>query len=222
MADRGLSAQHSAHATLRAATVRYAVRMLPELGVLAGRAAAAREQLEALIAVVPGDYWDRREAGDAWTARTHLQHLATIDAPTRALFAAATAGSALGPFGADSAATFEAARAALLDSVANLPVPTLVERMRAERAAALGALAVLGARELDVPVVLPGVVDAWRRPVSVPLRQYAAAWAVHDAGHAAAIRRAIACPPSPGDLALAARLRREPARGPTPQPSPGR
>lgn len=184
--------------------------MLAELAVLVGRAAAAREQLEALLGVVPDAYWDRREAGDPWTARTHLQHLATIDDPTRALFAAAGAGGALAPFGAVAAGPYEAARVALLASVADLPVTALVERMRAERAAALSALAVLDVDELETPVLLPSVVDAWHRPVTVPLRQYAAAWAVHDADHTAAIRRAIARVPGPADLALAARLQRRP------------
>lgn len=169
-----------------------------------------REQLEALLDVIPEGYWERREAGDPWTARTHLQHLATIDDPTRALFAAAGGGGTLAPFGVIAAGPYEAARAVLLDSVADLPVAALVGRMRAERAEALAALAALGVDELDTPVLLPSVVDAWRRPVTVSLRQYAAAWAVHDAEHTAAIRRAIARTPGPGDLALAARLQRRP------------
>ncbi|MGE5596267.1 MAG: DinB family protein [Hyphomicrobiales bacterium] len=180
--------------------------MLPEVAVIAGRAAAARSQLDALLGVVPEEHWERREAGELWTARNHLHHLATIDAPVAALLRAVREpGGDVAPFAAATMAEVEAARMDLLASVSALSTAELRARMERERAETLAVLATLDATDLERGVLLPGAVDARGRTVTITLRRYLAAWATHDTEHAQAIRRAISRPPGPGDLAIAAR-----------------
>lgn len=182
--------------------------VLAEIAVIIGRAAAAREVLEQLIDVVPDDHWERREPGSRWSAREHLQHLATMDAPTAELFEQAATRPTVAPLGARDAAELVLGREALLASVAELSIEALRERMEAERAHTYEVLTTLEPPALDAAVLLPGIVDAWGRVQQVSVRQYAAAWAAHDLEHAEAIRRAVTHQPSPGDLALAARRRR--------------
>mgnify|MGYP001413603100 CR=1 FL=1 len=183
--------------------------MLAELVVIARRAAAARISLEALLDVVPGDYWDRRAEGELWSAYDHLVHLATIDEPMLELLEEANAGAAtLRPYRAETAGEAMVRREALLAAATGDTVESLRARMEANRERVLELFDVLQPAALDASVIFPGVVNAWGQPVAVSLRHYLVSWAAHDTEHAEAIRKAITTPPSPGDLALAARRRR--------------
>lgn len=180
----------------------------PEVRVLLERAERWRAELDSLLGVIPRDHWVRAAPGDPWPARTHLAHLATIDAPVTELFEAATSGAhELLPFGAATMDDLRGARAALLDTATERADGELLACLAPARRRAMEALSRLSARHLDLPVRFPAA-GAWSRPASVTLREYAAAWATHDGEHAAAIRAAIATAPSPAAMAAAASLRR--------------
>ncbi len=184
--------------------------MLAELAVIAGRAAAARYSLEALLDVVPDDYWVRRAEGEAWSAYDHLAHLATIDEPMRQMLEEANAGaSTLLPYGAETGGDALARRESLMLTVSGESVESLRARMTSNREALLEVFHTLQPGALDASVILPGLVNAWGQPVAISLRHYLVNWAAHDTEHAEAIRQAITRPPSPGDLALAAQRRRK-------------
>src|SRR5512141_1099719 len=53
--------------------------MLAEVRVLLERSAARRLTLEGLLDALPADYWDRAAAGEAWSIRQHVGHLAGAD-----------------------------------------------------------------------------------------------------------------------------------------------
>ncbi|MCK9518798.1 MAG: DinB family protein [Dehalococcoidia bacterium] len=185
--------------------------ILTELAVLAGRAAAARSLLDALLDVIPDDYWDRRAQGELWSAREHLQHVATVDEPMRQLVLDAASGARLlRPYGVEGVAEAAERRAASMRTVTEYSIDRLREQMAETRNLLLASFEQLGSSALDLPVFIPGAVNSWGQPLTVSLRHYLASWAVHDSEHAEAIREAITTPPSPGDLALAARRRRRP------------
>lgn len=181
----------------------------PEIRVFLERAAARRSLLEAFLDVMPRNGWEHQAEGEAWNARVHLAHLATIDEPTAALFAEAAAGSqTVRPMGAATSEALAAARERLLEPLLDARPADLRRRLRDSREAALAALAALDGPALDAAVLLPPAPSAWSPPPPLPLRAYIAAWIEHDGEHLAAIRRAVTSPPGPGALATAARLRR--------------
>jgi hypothetical protein len=172
---------------------------LPEIRTILERAWARRESLLALIATVPADYWARRAGDDAWTARNHLEHLATID-------------DVVVPLLKSPAPVLDeallAARESVMQAVAGMEVVDLVQRLEASRRDLVGTVARLGLEALGREIRLPAR-DAWSPPGAISVRAYLAQWAEHDALHEGAIRRAIANQPGPGDLARAAVRRRQ-------------
>jgi hypothetical protein len=181
----------------------------PEIRVVIDRLQARRLMLEELMDVIPEDAWRRSAEPGAWDARTHLAHLATSDEPMRLLFEAALQGRReLLPFEAKTAADWVAARDAALAAVTGMTVAELRDLLRGSREESVRLLARLGPEHLERPVRITAVADAWGRPLVVSLRSYLMAWPTHEAEHEQAIRAAIAVPPSPAHLALAARRRR--------------
>lgn len=172
----------------------------PEVRMLAERASARRLALLGLVEVVPGDYWSRREPGEPWTARNHLEHVATADALLRDAIAAACTGEPL-------SVPYEARRAHLMTEVAPAQLAGVLERMTWERSLTTRALDRLPGEALDAVLMLPGVVDQFGRATAWPLRQLLTAWAEHDTVHEHGIRLAVTAPPDAGALAVATRLR---------------
>lgn len=172
---------------------------LPEARTILERAWARRESLLALIETIPADYWTRQAAGDAWTARNHLEHLATIDAVVL-------------PILESPAPVLDeellAAREGAMQAVAGLEVGELIQRLESSRRDLVGAVACLTLHALARDIQLPAR-DAWSPPGTISVRGYLAQWAEHDTLHEGAIRRAIANQPGPGDLAAAAFARRQ-------------
>lgn len=182
---------------------------VPEVRTLVERGAARRQVLEGLIESVPEDYWERQDSGDAWTALDHLRHVATVDAmlvelveaarePDKELWAGKT----------DDVEVLEARRVALMDTVREQPVETLVETMRESRARAVETVLGMSVETLDREVRVAGALNEWGEQLAFPLRGYLAVWVEHDGEHEAAIRRAIATPPDVTTLTLAARRAR--------------
>jgi hypothetical protein len=172
--------------------------MLPIVRVLLDRAEARRVSLLGLAEVVPEAYWERRVAGDGWSARHHLAH---------ALSADALVAEAVRSFSAEALAGLVARRLAALQAALDVPVPRLVERATADRAAVRSALAALGPDVLEAEVVL-GTNDPWGGTHALTLLAYLETWASHDAEHEAAIRAAIAVPPDMAGIARAMQRRR--------------
>ena len=169
--------------------------MNPEVRVLLDRANARRLSLLGLVAVVPDDFWPRREGADSWTAHEHLAHVATAD---RLL---------LETISHEAAGSYEARRAALLEAATEKPIPDLVASMEWEREHLAGSLKHLSTTTLD-GYITAGVRDAWGREATWPVRALLAAWSEHDTGHELAIRRAVTAPPDASALSAAARRRR--------------
>ena len=180
--------------------------MLPEVRVLVERAEAHRFALEGLLDAIPDSYWPRTAPGDAWPARTHLQHLATIESLTDETVRAFLAGASdawVG--GASTTGMLAERRSALLAEVAESTVPELRELMRDSRRELSASLAALAPVHLDGSVFVAGLADAWGQPLRFSLREYLRSWPEHDGDHEGAIRRAIATTP---DLSAAALVRR--------------
>lgn len=168
----------------------------PEVAALLHRARARRAMLEGLLAVVPDEAWHRRAPDDAWSAHIHLAHLASADDGALAVLLAAQIDGA-----------FASERDAAIIAAARRSADALQSALVAGRERFEAALRRFGQQELDgdIRVVQPG---AWPAERFISKRAYLETWAAHDVEHAEAIRRAIATPPGPSELALAARLRR--------------
>lgn len=175
--------------------------MLLETRSLLARAQTNRYLLMQLLEQVPDGSWDRRASGDAWSARHHLAHLATIDGVTAALLTSPSDGAyRLDP-------GLQALRLSAMEAAVAWMHSQLVAAMASERNALARLLGDLHDNALASPVLID-VPGEWPPVRQLSMRAYLATWAEHDADHTAAIRAAIASPPSASDLALAARLGR--------------
>jgi hypothetical protein len=175
---------------------------LPEIRSVLQRARNNRLVLEQLLDQVPGERWRNQADGDAWTARAHLEHLATIDTVTYELLESPGERG----FGLDHHVLMR--RSALMAEVAGSPVDELRDAMAASREALVGHIARFDDEWLAMPVVvtLPG---AYPPEQAISMRAYLASWAEHDAEHAEAIRAAITASIQPGALSAAVRIRRK-------------
>ncbi|MDZ7729476.1 MAG: DinB family protein [Dehalococcoidia bacterium] len=174
---------------------------LPEIRSLIQRARSNRMMLYQLLEQFPGDAWEKRGEDDAWTARQHLQHLATIDTVTQDL---------VDTPGTDDVLLGEATlvqRHTAMQALEGEPVDELTRQLDESRDAFLASLVALTEERLGRQVIIhrPGV---WPPEQRMSLRAYLGAWAEHDAEHAAAIRQAATAQLSPTDMAAAARLTR--------------
>jgi hypothetical protein len=172
--------------------------MLPIVRVLLDRADARRGSLLGLAEVVPVQYWERRVAGDDWSAHHHLAH---------ALSADALVAEAVRSFSAEALTTLVSRRLEALQAALDAPLPALLERALADRARLREALAALGPEALEAEVPLR-TDDSWGQTRSLSLLAYLETWAGHDSEHEAAIRAAIAVPPDMAGLARAMQRRR--------------
>ena len=178
----------------------------PEAAVYAGRARRSRDELAALLHVVPEPDWQRRAAGDDWDIHTHVAHVVAADAAAARLFADVTAARGVVLLAVSGVAFLEE-RAARIAERRELAPPALREALHEERATALRALAAVPPTAFERSVVIPGA-GAWGQDAALSLRSYIATWSSHDLDHAAAIRAALLTAPSPSAMALAARLQR--------------
>ena len=182
--------------------------MLPEVRTLAQRAAAHRFALEGLFDALPESYWERAAPGDAWNARNHLQHLATVEAVmVEDLSRVIDGANDLWLGGSADAAFFYERRAATMKAVSDLASAALRGEMSANRAHAVNSLGALTADHMEASLRIPGVVDRWGQHVRYSLREYLTAWPNHDVAHESAIRTAISAPPDLGAVALTRRHR---------------
>lgn len=175
--------------------------MLLEIRSLLARAETNRYLLFQLLEQVPRTCWDRQASGDAWSARHHLAHLATIDGVTMALLTPPTTGA----FRLDPA--LQSRRLDDLLAAADRAIDDLIGSLPLSRTALASAIGELDDAALATPVLID-VPGAWPPVRQLSMRAYLASWAEHDADHTSAIRQAIASPPSATDLALAARFGR--------------
>ena len=182
--------------------------MLPEVRTLLQRAAAHRFALDGLLDAIPESYWERAAPGDAWNARNHLQHLATVEAILAQDLARVIDGANdLWLGGSPDAVLFHERRAAMMEAVADLPCAALRGEMAANRHDAVNTLGALTAYHMEAGLRIPGVVDRWAQPVRYSLREYLTAWPNHDTAHDAAIRAAVSTPPDLSAVALTRRHR---------------
>ena len=166
----------------------------PVVRVLVERAAAGRVALLDLAGVVPGEYWQRRAPGGAWTAQEHLTHALTADGLL--LDVLAEPGQAV---------ELARVRAEAIGAGVKLPYERLLEAAAAQRQELIRFLEGLPANDLEGPLVFPGTSETWGRPRSISVQRYLEVWAAHDAEHTAAIREAISAAP---DLSAVARTQR--------------
>lgn len=169
--------------------------MIPEVAVIARRAAARRAMLDGLLDAIPTSYWEQRAPGDAWSVRNHLEHVATADRPLLALLEEARRGTGEAWLGGPEPGAFLRARDEAMTEVSALPIGDLRDLLCASRAAVETALATLPFAACECAVRVAGAEDRWGMPVAWPLRTYLASWAGHDGLHEAAIRNAITSPP---------------------------
>jgi hypothetical protein len=179
--------------------------MLATVRVLIERAEGARFRLVDLASAVPEELLSRRGPGDDWPVRTHLGHAFTSDGPVKTLVDGLLSAEA------DCEALFEkvmAERASAIASAQERSVEELMDLAGRERHRLISALARVQPAHLELTVTVPGVRDAWGRPVVVSLVGYLQAWCQHDLEHETAIREAIQTTPDLAAVALVQRRRR--------------
>jgi hypothetical protein len=176
--------------------------MTPETAVLLQRAAARRLILEGLLDSIPPDSWERQAPGDAWSARSHLAHLATIDELVLPIVRQASDGNPVLWLGGPEPGDLELKRTAALVSVAGASTAQLRAAMSATRETVARAVGSLPQHALERLVRMARTEDGWSVPAAWPLRTYLAGWAEHDGVHEEAIRRAMTAPPDFSTVAL--------------------
>ena len=158
--------------------------------------------LEGLLDSIPATYWERQASDDAWSARDHLRHLATIDDLVLPLVQNACAGCAVMWLAGPEPGDPERQRMAAMDSVAGASTAELRARMSASREAVTGAVSQLPHDALERLVRMASSANSRGRLQEWPLRTYLAGWAEHDTVHEGAIRRAMTAPPDLSAVAL--------------------
>lgn len=181
--------------------------MLPEVRVFFERAEARRQSLLGLVAAIPPGYWLRSGPGDAWTARHHLQHVATADDFLGALIETVCSGGEAWLGGTRDLPALLQARAAAIEEHAPLTLSALIDRLSQSRQVLAERLSELDRVHLAAPVFIAGRISHWGEPLPLALSAYLASWAGHDAGHEMAIREAVSTPPDLSAVALSRRLR---------------
>lgn len=181
--------------------------MLPEVRVYFERAQARRQSLLGLMAAIPPGYWSRSAPGDSWTARNHVEHVATADDFLGELIEAVRSGSEAWLAGTRDPGALIQARTTAMEQHAPRPLPGLVEEIARSRQALAERLTNLERMHLTAPVYVAGRVSHWGEPLPITLSEYLASWAGHDAEHAAAVREAVSTPPDLSAVALTRRLR---------------
>jgi hypothetical protein len=182
--------------------------MLPEVRTFFERAMVHRQLLDDLLDVIPGELWSRRARGEEWSARNHLEHLATADDLLGRDLGRVIGGASQVWLGGsrDAAAVGEQRRAAM-EAVADEPVSELRRRLGQSRSDTIETLQRLEPWHLETLLFVPGMANSWGEPFRLSLREYLAAWPSHDSEHEAAIRRAITAPPDMSAVALTRRRR---------------
>ncbi|MCL4240199.1 MAG: hypothetical protein KJ048_02505 [Dehalococcoidia bacterium] len=181
--------------------------MLPEVRVFLERANARRQSLLGLAAVVPEGYWPRTAPGDIWSARNHLEHVASADAFLEDMVASLVAGTETWLARTADPGDLVSARAAAMAAFAPLPFDDLVSAMGESRAALAASLALVDRTHLLAPIFVAGYVSAWGEPRPTAFSSYLDTWAAHDGAHESAIRDAVSTPPDLVAVAMARRLR---------------
>ncbi len=181
--------------------------MLPEVRVFLERANARRQSLLGLAAVIPEGYWPRTAPGDLWSARNHLEHVASADAFLEDMVASLVAGTETWLARTTDPGDLVSVRAAAMAALAPLPVDDLVSAMGESRVALAASLALVDRAHLLAPVFVAGYVSAWGEPRPVAFSSYLDTWAAHDGAHELAIRDALSTPPDLVAVAMARRLR---------------
>lgn len=181
--------------------------MLPEVRVFVERAGARRQSLLGLVAAIPTAYWPRTAPGDAWSARNHLEHVATADAFLDGIIASLVDGAETWLAGTADPRDLLAARAEAMQRFEGAPLDAILKAMTLARTRLAQSLAVLERSHLLEPVFIAGHVSAWGEPRSITVGSYLGAWAAHDSAHESAIREAVSTPPDLVAVALTRRLR---------------
>ncbi len=181
--------------------------MLPEVRVFLERANARRQSLPGLTTVIPEGYWPRTAPGDLWSARNHLEHVASADAFLEDMVASLVAGTETWLARTIDPGVLASARTAAMAALAPLPFEDLLSAMAESRAALAAALALMDPTHLLAPVFVAGHVSAWGEPRPVAFSSYLDTWAAHDGAHESAIREAVSTPPDLVTVAMARRLR---------------
>lgn len=181
--------------------------MLPEVRVFFERAGARRQSLLGLVEAIPSTYWPRTAPGDAWSARNHLEHVATADTFLDDIVARMVDGAETWLAGTADAHGLLAARAEAMQRFDGLPLDAILDAMAVARTRLARSLAVLERSHLLKPVFIAGHVSAWGEPRAITLGSYLDAWAAHDSAHESSIRDAVSTPPDLVTVALTRRLR---------------
>jgi hypothetical protein len=181
--------------------------MLPEVRVFFERAGARRQSLLGLVTAIPSAYWLRTAPGDAWSARNHLEHVATADTFLDHIVTTLVDGAEAWLAGTADPRDLLAARAEAMRSFDGVPLDAILEAMTAARTRLAQSLAVLERSHLLAPVFIAGHVSAWGEPRAITFGSYLDAWAAHDSAHESSIRDAVSTPPDLVTVALTRRLR---------------
>lgn len=181
--------------------------MLPEVRVFLERAGARRQSLFGLVEAIPPAYWPRTAPGDAWSARNHLEHVATADDFLGSLILDIVRGAEPWLAGTADPRGLLFARAEAMQRFESLPLEALLDAMAGARSMLVESLARLEPAHLLGPVFFAGHVSAWGEPLPITFSSYLDAWSAHDTAHEAAIRDAVSTPPDLVAVAMARRLR---------------
>jgi uncharacterized damage-inducible protein DinB len=164
--------------------------MVEEIEATVRRIEAERARFERFCRSLSEEELQRPVPGSSWNVKDFISHLATIDGPIAAWFAAIADGSAAQPERRDGGKwdvdRFNDAKVA---ERRGRSLEEIVAEAARERAALIAVLRRLTAEHLAAPIHFGG--DSKRPPAEIPLARYLQGWSRHDAIHVADMLKAL-------------------------------
>jgi hypothetical protein len=165
--------------------------MVEEIEATVRRIEGERARFERFCRSLSEEELQRPVPGSSWIVKDFISHLATIDGPIAAWFAAIADGSAAQPERPAGGGKWDVDRFndARVAERRGRSLEEIVAEAARERAALIGVLHRLTAEQLAAPIHFGG--DSKRPPAEIPLARYLQGWSRHDAIHVADMLKAL-------------------------------
>ena len=178
--------------------------MVEEIEATVRRITAERERFERFCRSLSAEELQRPVPCSSWIVKDFISHLATIDGPVAAWFAAIADGSGTRSGGQSGRGAWDVDRFndAKVAERRGRSLDEIFAEAARERAALIDVLRRLTAEQLAAPIHFGG--DSKRPPAELALGRYLQGWSRHDAIHVADMLKAL--PERRGDPDVAAWL----------------
>ncbi len=184
--------------------------MVPRAQAAVASLADERTRLERFARSLTAEELDRPVPGTVWTVRDFIAHVATLDAAYIGWFTALAGGPDPGGHRGSPGFDVDAFNEAAVAERRGRSLDDLLREGAALRARLVAVIARFTEAKLDSTIRFGG--DRKRPPVDLPLGQFLAGWARHDAIHVADMLKAL--PERRKDPEIVAWLARPDVAGP--------